>query len=299
MTKAVDFLKKQIKEKENVFFGAISFKRAVENRQKKNNYSWETNSYKFYPSSIKSLTMCPKQYVEEEVHKAPNFELPNIYKMEIGKVVHEMYQEWATDLDKEFVTQVIEDISSDFIEALDRYIRIMYKREAENCKILWERPRLLDEATEKKLGSSWPEIPLFDEESGFSLRTDLVLKVDNEPVILDLKTTSVDSGQWLDGYTDKLPDQAHLIQVRIYRYLLNKHKYYDKPIKKVGLGYINLLMKHGTENQEYEVYKDFGEELDTEIEDLITHLSIQRNSWMATKTTKECCYKRCRVHGSS
>ncbi len=211
-----------------------------------------------------------------------------------------MYQDWATELPKEFVEEAMKSIVSDYLEVIDQYIRTMYKREALQCEeLLWERPRDLGEEQEAKMAKSWPEIPLFDEESGISLRTDLVINEDGEPVILDLKTTSIENDRWYSGYMDRLPDSAHELQVRIYRYLFNKHNYYKKKVRKVGLGYINLLVKHGMERQEHEVYKDMGEDEDLEVKELISHLSLQRSNWIKEGKTLPCTYGKCGKHNGN
>jgi hypothetical protein len=60
--KPSDFLKRIVKEKHNIFFSQLRFFRTQQLRSKKLNYSWEANGYKIYPSSLTSLTMCPKRF---------------------------------------------------------------------------------------------------------------------------------------------------------------------------------------------------------------------------------------------
>lgn len=292
--RAKDFLKRQIKEQNNHFFSWIRFKRAAKLHNEKKNYKWQP-PYKIYPSSLKSLTMCPKKFIEEDVHKHPGFDVPVIYKLEMGKIIHEMLQNQALDIEEHTLVEVLDDLAEDYLKALDTYIRYMYKREVStDDKLLWARPRKLSDELEQKMAKSWPEVPGFDEESGVSFRTDLIINIDDSPAILDLKTTSIDPDRWVDSLT-RLPYDEHELQVRVYRYFLNRQNYYDKPITKVGLGYINMVMVSGEENQEYEVYKDFGTGVDLEVEDLIKHLTIQRKAFLSGSKS-ECEYTKCREH---
>src|SRR5258708_1704002 len=137
--KPSDFIKLQQKEKSNIFFSALRFRRAVRLRETQQNYKWE-DPYKIYPSSLKSITMCPKKFIEEDVHKAPNFDLPVVYKMEVGKIIHELIQNQAMDINSQ---EALELLAEDDYRGMDEYLRKMYKREALEIQnqLLWERPR--------------------------------------------------------------------------------------------------------------------------------------------------------------
>lgn len=243
--------------------------------------------------------MCPKRFIEEDVHKPLFFELPTVYKMEVGKIIHEMLQNEALLFDYKEMETLLEDISEAYLTALDTYIGYMYKRETKGCKdLLWERPRDLGEMLEKKLEKAWPEVPGFCPESGFSFRSDLTLNIDNEPVIVDIKTTSVLPHLW-EKHKETLPLPEHILQTRFYRHFFNLHNYYNKKINKTGLAYVNLLMPTGSEGSEHEVYQMFKEGPDLEIELLIKHLIIHRSAWLYDKENKyrECTYPSCKEHG--
>ncbi len=285
--KAKQFLMRIIQEQSNPFFSAIRTHRAVGLNKRKLDHSWKGQGYKIYPSSIKSLDMCPKKYVEEIVHKPPAFPLDTIYLMELGKAMHSMFQDECVEWDKE----IVEGVAAEYLEGVDAYVRAMYKKEASSInKFLYPRPRDLGPMLEEKYAKLFPEVPGYDEESGFSFRCDLVLNIDDHPAILDIKTTSMDPNQW----KNPSPSEEHKLQVRFYGYFMNKHKYYDKPIKKIGLAYINLLMRSGSVGSEYEWW-DTLEGEDVEVENLIKHLTIHRNAAI-NGTIEECNYNKCSIH---
>lgn len=294
-----DFLKKQLKEKNNILFSAVNLKRAIEAKKRKDSYTWESINYKLYPSSIKSINMCPKKYIEESVHKPPDFPLPAIYKMEMGKIMHELLQDKALSFDPVVMEELLTDLAESYIQSVEAYVSLMYKRELKDLKtrLLYPRPRDLGEMLETKLLKAWPEVPGYDEESGFSFRADAVLDIDGYPAVNDIKTTSVDPDRWEEQKT-KLPSTDHWLQVRLYRHFFNKHNYYPKPIKLVGLGYVNLLLAAGSQGSEHEVYKDHGEGPDEELELLINHLVEHRNAFLYDNVnkTRECTYARCTEH---
>lgn len=254
------FLIRQIKDRNNKFFSNIRLLRESNLKESRDRYSWSSYNHKLYPSSFRSFYMCPKRFIEEDVHKAPSFTIDQVYKMEIGTALHKMYQS-----------------------------EILHSK-----TILWNLPNI-PENLKKKLDDNWPEVPVFDSESGISGRADVVLNVNNEIVVFDIKTTSVDKDRWESYKLDKLPSQAHLVQVSIYIYLMNKYKYYEKKIKKGALGYVNIAMTPGEENSEFEYYFDYTDEIESMVENLISSLKIHRDAYL--KNCKvDCTYKYCGVH---
>lgn len=248
------------------FFPYIRFQRQQVLREKQLNYSWEANKFKLYPSMIKSLTLCPKRYINEDVHKPPSFTIEVIYKMEVGKFLHLMLQEEAQKINN----------------------------------FLWDDPDFsqlgdLAEGMKQKYEQIRPEVPVYHKESGISGRADAILRIKGEPVVFDIKTTSIDPEKWADGYTKKLPSKEHKLQVGIYCHLINKFKYYSKPVRKAGLGYLNLLYPAGSTEAEFESYFDFTEELDQRIGLLLEHLAKERTAYLAKEET-ECTYPYCRAH---
>lgn len=276
---------------EKIFFPAVRGERDRELTRKKLTHSWASRDYKLYPSSIKSLTMCPVRYVQEDVHEPPGFDLAAFYKMEVGTALHLMYQNVALKVNN----LCWEDPS---------FLHVVDPSNPTKC---------LEMLAKYKEGR--PEVPVFDVDSGFSGRADIVMKVAGEPVVLDIKTTSCEdvqremikgpdgrkiwTGKWLENCWEakklKLPSEDHKIQVYIYCHLMNKFQYYSKPIKKAGLAYVNLLMKAGELPAEYETYLDFTPEIDAKIELLLKHLGLARTAYLEGKEIV-CEYPSCRAH---
>lgn len=278
------------KQTEKLFFPAIKFRRSQTLAEKKLTWDWPATGHKIYPSALRSFTMCPHRYIHEDVRKPPNFPIESFYKMEVGTALHKMYQECAETVEE----------------------------------LLWEDPDFSNVITEsrdlpgeltQKHKDIRPEVPVFDMFTGISGRADAVINCFGEPVVFDLKTTSVEdvqkemkldenkrkywTGKYLEGcweqYQEKLPSEDHKIQVGIYCYFMNKYKYYSKPIRKAGLGYVNLLMKAGDPRSEFETYFDFTEEMEAKIGLLLEHIGIERMAYLEGRES-QCSYPQCRSH---
>lgn len=271
-----------LQQQEKFFFPAIRFKRSQQLTEKKLKWNWAEKDHKIYPSQIKSWTMCPHRYIHTDVHKPPSFTIEALYKMEMGTYMHQMYQDCA----KEIVDLLWEPPSFDGVEFPGQ-------------------PNVIKELIEKQKEIN-PEVPVVDWLSGVSGRADAVLNIYGKPVVFDIKTTSVEdvrkdpkTGEWEENrwaeYIQKLPSEEHKIQVSIYCYLMNKYVYYKQPIRKAGLGYVNLLMKQGDPNSEHEVYFDFDEEREKKIGLLLEHIGLERRNFL-TGVESKCSYPQCRAH---
>lgn len=260
-------LLRQIKDRENKFFSSIRYLREHNLKISRSNYSWSSYKYKIYPSSLSSFGMCPKKFIEEDVHVAPNFSIDQSYKMEVGTALHRMYQ-----LDALKTTMLWEAPSFTIFEEEHRNI------------------------LQEKLDANWPEVPIYDAESGISGRADLVLNIDGEPVVFDIKTTSMDKERWKTYKEEKLPHQAHIVQVSLYIYFMNLYKYYTKKITKGALGYVNIAMAPGEENSEKEKYFEYTPEIEMKVDHLVSALSNHREAFLKEKKL-DCSYIYCNTHG--
>jgi hypothetical protein len=266
------------------FFNAVRFVRQKELLRRKQDWSWEKTGFKIYPTSLKSFTMCPHRFVREDVHKPPGYNMDALCRMEVGKSLHTMYQ-----------TEILQ-----------------------LPNILWELPDFscyTQEVADKqkmKLEEIWPEVPILCTKSGISGRADAVLNIFGEPVVFDIKTTSVAdvqkeldkegnwTGNWLENcwqeyIKQNLPSKQHEMQVFIYCHLMNKLGFYKKKIRKAALGYINLLMDSTNESAEHEVYFDFTEETEAKVELLVEHLALERYNYLEG-IDSSCSYPACRAH---
>ena len=270
-------------ERDRFFFNAVRYSRDENNRKKKDNYSWAARDYKFYPSSLRSLRMCPYNHVHQEVHKAPDFPLNSVYSMELGTAVHTMLQKQALSVPG-----------------------LLYQR-PNFCHM----PIVHSMEMEAKMQEAWPEVPVFDPWSWTSGRADLVVNYYGEPVVIDIKTTSHQDVQqekdrktgeysWVfdrwEAKKNSLPSEEHKLQVGIYVTLMNRLKYYDKPITKAGLCYLNLSVKPGDVYAESEHYWEINSDLQAQIEVLLWHLGQERKNYL-DKVESSCSYPYCRIHG--
>jgi len=300
MTRLLALVGKPTSEK--FFFPAIRFQRVQALQKKKLTWSWKSVDYKVYPSGLKSWTMCPHRYVHEDVHEPPSWGIEAPYKMEVGTYLHKMFQDCANSIE-EFPLLYAQPDFSKVIDPpagspeLHRLTKAYEEGEFyKDTAISLEKRRkiremqkagvhLLGLEMQSKMHDIVPEIPVYDWESGVSGRADAVLDMYGQPVVFDIKTKSVEdvrkskkTNEWEENLwaeaVKKYPSEDHKIQVSVYCYLINKFKFYDKPVRKAGLGYVNLLMKAGDPNAEYEVYFDFDEEMEKRIGLLLEHISL-------------------------
>lgn len=211
---------------------------------------------KIYPSSPPlKFTMCPHKYFQD-IEKPRVFELEGIYRMEAGTYKHS---------------------------------------ELQACLLqsggLYDKPQNLSSALEAKLLKNWPEVPFLLEPLGLSGRLDGVLKIQDRPVVLEFKTTSKAEKTWAE-----LSAKAeHKCQIAIYMYVLNKLKYYDKPIEKGILAYLNMQMPVSDPDAEKEFIISYTDELEKQVELLLEHLQLEKDQYLL-KVPSSCTYPACWEH---
>lgn len=268
-------------EPEKHLASGIRFKRTQELQSKKLSHSWEKNKFKIYPSSLSSLTMCPKRFVEVDVHKGPGWQVETEYSMANGRAIHTMLQTEVQDI-------------KNFLYPAPTF---------ENVPEFFPGFR---ESLQRKYEIEFPEVPVADFECGISGRADLILNVRGKPVLVDIKTTHVpdvifnektqefEKDRWATA-KKKYPDSKHRIQVAIYAYYMNLYKYYDKPIETAGLAYINTAIRPGLSEAEHETYFEVTPELLSDVGKLLTSLKAHRTAYLEGKQIP-CTYERCREH---
>lgn len=253
------------------------------------------------PSAQLSFDMCPQKFIQDQQQKKV-FDLKIRYRMLLGHAVHDLIQQRVAT-------------------------RIAH--------LLWERPNITDPEILVKLERKWPEVPVFDPELGVSGRIDLVLKVMDSPVIVDIKSTSIvsainltydevrkrvietfkeptkekvrafvdwllDVDNWIESWekeSAKYPSPEYKMQVEIYAYLCNRLKLYSKPVRKVGLAYVNFCIPYGEPKGEKEIYWDFPPEQEAKIEDLLLAVNVHRLAALRGEHL-ECTYSKCKVHAA-
>jgi hypothetical protein len=183
-------------------------------------------------------------------------------------------------------TKIIMDIGTAFHRAVQQRMR---ERMAHK---LYGRPNITDPELLKELEEIWPENPGRDDVLGWTYHVDSVLKCQGEPVIIDWKSTTKDKKDWIKDITP--PPINYRTQLKIYKYFINKHNYYDKPVRRVALLYFNLSMK-GEVVGEHEWSETPSLEDDLLIEEMVKHLSAHRTAFLAGADLP-CTYSACPTH---
>ncbi len=273
-------LTRKISQVDSYMFGPVADFLETEQSEKSDNYSWEAMGYKFYPSAIKSIHMCPKKFVEETVHTAPYFQLSALESMEIGKEYHAAYQ------------NILVRMPGYCQEPDYSYFRSLFGDE--------EADKLVD-----KTNRAWPEVSIYDPESGFSMRLDLVpanplmivdiKSIGQEDTVKNKKTGEVKYDQWAD-LKSKMPSgkEEHKLQVSLYCHFANKFKLFPKIIDIGGIAYINTRMPNG--DNKYETKFDYTSQMDRMIDALVGSLAKHRNAWIK-QLSIPCEYHYCTDHG--
>jgi hypothetical protein len=216
-----NFFTKQLEDasKGSVFFSAIRKARRIEIERKKKEARWQ--DYKIYPSSLKSMTQCPKEFIKS-LEKAGTIEdLQAVYRVKRGSAVHREFQDSLLLSDK-----------------------------------LYQKPKYIeDERIRAKLEANWPEVPYHSKITNHSGSADGMIKFKNRPAVIELKTTSVDDYKW--EALDK-PSDAHIFQVMDYMYHFNEMEYFDIKIEESFLCYLQLRYDPGEQDaeKEFTVYYD-------------------------------------------
>lgn len=278
----VKSMNRKVQDMDSEFFGPITDFQEQEAAQEAAEYSWERQDYKIYPSSLKTIDMCPKEFVEEVVHSPLYFQYYALEAMETGDEIHKSLQTTMLRM-------------PDYLAKPDyAYYGTLY-------------PEHLAKALEK-LEKYWPEVPIYDPIAGVSLRMDGVKQRGSYKVI-EIKSIGVENTQWVwedkektkgkwetgcwDKEKKKLPTTAHKMQAAFYLYYCNLFKLYP-PMKQAIFCYQNTKMKDRT--AKYEVPFTLTDQMSMMISVLLEDLTKHRNAWLDGKTKVECTYKYCKEH---
>lgn len=249
------FLISQIidKQKSSYLFPAIRREYLKQIEQRKISHKWNGN---IHPSSL-SFSMCPWKYFQEiNEYRGPK-EVLDVFRTDAGVWKHKHLQ---------YLLTIIPNL-------------------------LYDSPNIHKDL-KNKLKEKWPEIPIWDEEFKLSGYCDAVIRKQNNPVPIEIKSTFSESDQWTKRFKDYEP---HKTQVCIYAWKMNKDKYYDKEIKELGLIYYNISQPIGSQDAEYEYYFEFNNELKEKTTLLLEHLHKERLNYI-NSIESSCTYPSCREH---
>ena len=258
----MNLLRLQLQEENRgpIFFGAIRLGRKNEAYKKKLELKWGAPDYKIYPSSLKSWTTCPVEFMKSLENPTTIEDITAIYRVKRGSSVH-----------KEFQTDAL--ISD----------------------ILYDKPIAeLSARIFKKLKDGYPEIPFHDLKTGVSGSIDAVIRLKDLPTPVEIKSTSKAPEEWEDYCEKKLPLDTHLLQLLSYIYHINKNNYYPKQAERGILAYVNLLMSPGDLKAEKEYiiqYSDYKEKFEV----FMFHLTKARDNYIQGKV-EPCDSPLCRKH---
>lgn len=289
------WLKSDIKyqEKCSIFFSNISQTRFRSKKKDKEEYAWGAPEFKVYPSGI-DFGLCPLKYLTGKMIPSVIDNRKGMYRVARGKAIHGEYQK-------------------DFLESDKLYPK-------PNTETMTERIK-------QKLEDEWPEVPFHDleenacirDEAGNVLVTGLSGSVDAVidwlgPVPVEIKSTSIFIEKWSKHVEDNLPDTKHICQLATYMVMMNRLGYYDKPITRGILAYVNAMYEPEDQKSEVEfvihldkphpklVDKGFSGTVRELIEDLLFKgIAPERKRFIENYLQEEkeelvCMYSNCKSH---
>lgn len=257
-----DLIQQQLEDqsKKNIFFPIIRKTRRMEIEKKKSSLKWE--DFKVYPSSLKSLSQCPKEFIASLAKPTTIKDIDAIYKVTRGSYVHQELQDTL----------------------------LLSGR-------LYDKPtNIVNKRIKDKLEKNWPEVPFYSDVTRHSGSADGVIKhKKGNAVGIEIKTTSIELDRWEEF---KAPLPSHIFQVCDYMYHFKLLNYYDPPVEEFILCYLNLLYPPGKQDAEKEFtvkFEDHAERYLAYIEEETRQLNIYMESLDNSEST--CQYEFCGNHG--
>jgi hypothetical protein len=223
---------------------------------KKAEARWE--DYKIYPSSLKSMGQCPKDFIASLAKPSTIEDILAIYKVKRGSAVH-------LELQKDLLL-------SDKIAPMP------------NQEFMTDRIK-------EKLLKGWPEAPFHSMVTRHSGSADGVILVKGRPTGVEIKTTSIDFDRWKNM---SKPSDAHIFQVCDYMYHFKLDDYYDPPIDTFIIAYLNLLYPPGDQDAEKEFEVHFSDHEERYLS-YINEETRQLNAYIEG-TVLECKHEFCHKH---
>jgi hypothetical protein len=263
------------------FFNALKMHQLKVEQEKTKNYKWDG---KIHPSSL-SFDMCMEEFLDK-LDNHEEWQLHSLNRASGGEGKHWELQQQAMA----------------------------------HPSLLWPKPENVPEDMKDKVEKAWPEVPflikfLHKLRLMLSGRVDLLITIREEPVVLDIKTTSVDPKQWpqrLEDYTkwlaagfDGMPKttqtlylRKYFTQVCVYIYGLNASGYYTKKIKKGGLAFLNMLMLNGSVGSRQEFYWDYTDAIERRVYKLLRWAAVYISAKERGKMLP-CKFPDCYIHGEA
>lgn len=137
------------------------------------------------------------------------------------------------------------------------------------------------------------EVSFYLERFALSGRADLILNIEGEPVLGEIKIPQRPEGWAWDTYQKKLPEESHLVQAISCAYGINELKLIDKPINKVAI----LYFHPGVVNGFKEYHRDITPEMLDKVILLLKYSKLELDNILAGKDDP-CSYPLCKEHNS-
>ena len=135
------------------------------------------------------------------------------------------------------------------------------------------------------------EVSFYLERFYLSGRADLILNIEGEPVLGEIKIPQRPEGWPWDTYMKTLPEDGHLVQAISCAYGINELNLIDKPINKVAI----LYFHPGVINGFKEYHRDITPEMLDKVKLLLEHSKMELDNILAGKDDP-CSYPLCKEH---
>lgn len=259
-------------QKESTYVNAVRKQLAIADKERFENYQWKG---KFRASAFESSDCCVKNILEH-AKKSFRMKVKTLYKLELGKAYHDMYQKAA--------------------------------RNTPNLK--WVRPYNMPECLlrvepgkdKSRFEQCWPEIAVvvIDPETGEVVISGVADDVEvcrSRPVPVELKSTNVPMWQFKNEFQKHVFKEKHLWQAKSYGCMMLRDRYYDPfDIDEVKLVYICTKGDTGETDIENEETYTLTDEDQTKFEDQAEEAIRQSRADNAGKD-EPCGRKYCVEHG--
>lgn len=138
------------------------------------------------------------------------------------------------------------------------------------------------------------EFSFFHEKYAFSGRADLILKVNNKPVLGEIKIPQREEGFLWDSYRRILPEQTHETQAVSCAVAINELGLLSKPIEQVVLLYFNPGIPSKKVGFQ-ECLINITEERRAKVKTLLEHSKKELDKYLAGEESY-CTYPLCKEH---
>lgn len=174
------------------------------------------------------LNGCPKKMVQDKA-KGKRFAVKTGYKLDLGKEIHRSYQQAALDTPNLLWVKPYNFPGDIMVTSPDKPEGVSFKT---------------------KLDEGFPELPvcLLDSDGDIAILgyADGVMNKYQKPNVVEIKSVNVEPLIFKNKFSDNYPDPKHLLQVKIYIYLMWLWGYYEaEGVPELSQGTIPYICVRG------------------------------------------------------